>query len=77
MITLEEKYTLMKKAIEYLKSKNGKSLMVNIIGSIGYIVGGKAKWDEIKEIIFELEKHGIVEIKPLWFGEYEVILKKK
>jgi hypothetical protein len=51
MITLEEKYTLMKKAIKYLKSENGKSLMTNVIGSIAYIVGGKAKREEIKEII--------------------------
>jgi hypothetical protein len=77
MISLEEKYLIWKKAIEYLKKQNGKDILTNIVGETIYITNGKAKWDEVKNVILELEKYGVIETRPLWWGEYEVILKKK
>ena len=67
----------MKKIIEYLKQKNGKALMTNVVGKTIYIADGEASWEEIEDIVFELQKKGILEISPVWHNEYEVSLKNK
>jgi len=77
MISLEKKYLIMKKIIEYLKKRNGKALMTNIIGETIYIADGQASWREIENIVFELQRKGILEISPVWSNEYEVSLKKR
>ncbi len=67
----------MKKIIENLKKKNGKALMTNIVGEVIYIADGQASWREIEDIVFELQKKGILEITQVWSNEYEVKLKQK
>ncbi len=77
MISLEKKYLIMKKIIENLRKKGGKALMTNIVGEVIYIADGQASWREIEDIVFELQKKGILEIMQVWSNEYEVKLKQK
>jgi len=77
MISLEKKYLIMKKIIENLRKKGGKALMTNIVANVIYIADGQASWREIEDIVFELQKKGILEISPVWSNEYEVRLKQK
>ena len=77
MISLEKKYLIMKKIIENLRKKGGKALMTSIVANTIYLADGQASWREIEDIIFELQKKGILEISPVWDGEYEVSLKKR
>jgi len=73
LVSQEKKYLIMKKIIEYLKQKGGKALMTNVVGEIAYL----ASWRDIENIVFELQKNGVVEISPVWHNEYEVSLKQK
>ena len=77
MISLEKKYLIMKKIIEYLRKKGGKALMTNIVGEVIYLADGQASWREIEDIVFELQRKGILEISQIWSNEYEVSLKKR
>jgi hypothetical protein len=77
MISLEKKYLIMKKIIEYLKKKNGKALMTNVVGEVIYLADSSASWRDIENIVYELQKKGILEISPVWHNEYEVTLKQK
>ena len=77
MISLEKKYLIMKKIIEYLKQKDGKALMTNVVGEVIYLADGQATWKEIEDIVFELQKKGILEIEPVWHNEYVVKLKNR
>ena len=63
----------MKKIIEYLKRKGGKALMTNVVGEVAYL----ASWRDIENIVFELQKSGVVEIEPVWHNEYEVMMKNR
>ena len=67
----------MKKIIENLRKKGGKDLMTNVVGNVIYLTNGEGSWKDIEEIVFELQKKGILEISPVWHGEYIVTLKVK
>ena len=67
----------MKKIIEYLRQKGGKALMTNVVGEIAYLADEGDSWRDIENIVFELQKKGILEISPVWHNEYEVSLKQK
>jgi len=67
----------MKKIIEYLKKKGGKALMTNVVGEVAYLADYGDSWRDIENIVFELQKNGVVEIEPVWHNEYEVRLKNR